>query len=282
MNPVIFDPSVETLQKIVASTSLITADNLELVHDTRIQLRDARVAIEKQGKSLRAEALKYQKDVIAREKELLGIITPEEERLAAIEEEAKAIKERESRAALLPMRKEQLARFGELPADETILDMDNDAFIVYLNEQQSQKNEADRIAIEAEKAKLARDAELQAAREQERARMEAMAKATEETRIQKAAQEKYDAERVAQKLIDDAKIEAEHLVAVAKAQEEARLREIAVREQQKLDEEEKRVRDARYQAWLGEIGYDAASWHLETKDGVTRAYKFVAMFKHND
>ncbi len=318
MEPILFDPSVDQLQKIVAATSKITADDLSddvqlaLVHDTRISLRDARVKIEKTGKALRADALKYQKDVIAREKELLGIILPEEERLDAIEQQAKQIKERAARVALLPMRREQLAPFGAVIGDEAILDMDNDQFVSYLVDCQAKKNEQDRLEIEAEKARLADEARLAQVRYDaevaERNRIEAAAKLDEERRIQAEAQKKYDAElaaqkvlddakveaakveetarlereakaSAAQKLIDDAKAEAERLVAVAKSQEEARVREIAVREEQVKAEAAAREQDAKYQAWLTEIGFKNEDWwHFEEAEGHIRAYKYVASF----
>lgn len=195
-NIILFDPTVEKLQEIVSSTSLITANDLSddaqlaIVRGTRLQLRDARVTIQKQGKSMREDALKYQKDVIAREKELIGIIEPEEIRLKSLEEEATSIKERAARAALLPMRRDMLAKF-DLPdfSDESVLSMDNDEFMAYLTDLQTEKNENDRIDNEKETARLA-----QVARE---------AQIAEDARIAERAR----AELAAQKLIDDAKDE---------------------------------------------------------------------------
>lgn len=274
-----FDPSIEELNKIVAVTSKITATDLSddaqlaIVHDTRISLRDARVRIEKTGKEYRAEALAHQKAVIAREKELIAIIEPEEIRLKALEEQANTMKERAAREALLPMRKEQLAPFGAPTlTDESILDMDNDAFIVYLNERQAQKNEQDRLEIQAEKDRMAREAELKAAADTaalaERTRIEAQQKADEEARIEKAAQVKRDAELAAQQAKDEAAAEAARIVQAARdkvaqeaAQAEAAAREKAVREQQAKDEAAKKEQHAKYLEWATEMG-----WTQETAD----------------
>lgn len=281
---ILFDPTVEKLQSIIAETAKITAEDLSddaqlaVVKGTRLQLRDARVTIEKQGKEMRTEALKYQKDVIAREKELIGIIEPEEIRLKAIEEQATQMRERAARAALLPMRQEMLAKFGEpLLTDESILDMDNEAFMVYLNERQAQKNEADRIDIEAEKARLTHEALLAQVKKDaevaERNRIEEAAKADEARRIQVEAQKKYDAELAAQKLIDDAKAEVARIVAEAdakvKAEEDAKsAAEAAQVEAQK---------DQKYINWLESIGYDPEQEDLWIiKEG--KAYKFVGEF----
>lgn len=285
MDIIKFDPTVEKLQAVVAATAKITATDLSdetqlmLVHDTRISLRDARVTIEKQGKEMRAEALKYQKDVITREKELLAIITPEETRLKEIEEQANTIKERKAREALLPMRKEQLAPFGETTlSDENILDMNNDDFVAYLVQRQIEKNEDDRLAIEAEKAKLAKDAELKAAElaaaHVERTRIEEIQKASEERRIEKAAQEKHDADVRAQKLIDDARVEAERIAQEARdkiaqeaAQAEAAQREKDVREQQAKDEAAKKEAQAKFLAWAQGCGWDGVAGGFKTVHG---------------
>lgn len=295
METIIFDPNVESLQKIVSSTSKITATDLSddvqlaLVHDTRIQLRDARVSIEKKGKELRADALKFQKDVIAKEKELLAIITPEEDRLKAIEEQANTIKERAARAALLPMRKEQLIPLLdglEPPADEFLLDMDNDRFISFLVEVQSGKNERDRVANE-KKAKELADAERLAqvkkdAEVAERNRIEEANRATEQIRIDKAAHDKHEAEVAAKKLVDDAKIEADRVLReaeekVRKEQELKLAMELEAEAQKK-----QRQADEKYQAWLVTIGWkqeEDSQWVFEANlDGVS-AYKLVDIFK---
>lgn len=294
MEPILFDPNIEALQQIVASTSKITADDLSndvqiaLVHDTRIQLRDARVSIEKKGKELRADALKFQKDVIAKEKELLAIITPEEDRLKAIEDEANMIKERAARAALLPMRKEQLIPFSEIEkiSDGTILDMDNDQFVKYLVVLQGEKNERDRIANE-KKAKELADAEHLAqvkkdAEVAERNRIEEANKATEQMRIDKAAHDQHEAEVAAKKLVDDAKIEADRVL--LEAQEKVR-KEQELKLAMELEAEaqkKQRQADEKYQKWLVTIGWkedEDSQWVFEANlDGVS-AYKLVDIFK---
>jgi len=167
-----FDPTVEQLQTIVASTKELTAGDLPKVHEARMFLRDSRVKIEKKGKEYRAEALAYQKAVIAREKELIAIIEPEEVRLKGIEDAAEAARERAARAPLLPMRREHLAKFEHVLSDDAILDMDNNAFFMLLTELQAKKNEADRLAIEAEKARLAREADHIDREDQERKTIE--------------------------------------------------------------------------------------------------------------
>ena len=107
-----FDPTKEVLQQLVLKTQSITATDLkdkaqlEVVKQNRIELKKARVQIEKTGKAMRDDANAYSKAVIAKEKELIGIISPEEDRLKAIESEAEELAIREERMKKLPERKE--------------------------------------------------------------------------------------------------------------------------------------------------------------------------------
>ena len=287
MDLVKFDPSIEELNKIVAHTSSITVTDLSddtqlaLVHDTRISLRDARVRIEKTGKEYRAEALAHQKAVIAREKELISIIEPEEIRLKGLEEQANTIKGRAARAALLPMRKEQLVKTYCVCPDEQILDMDNDQFIQYLNQCVSDKNEQDRLAIEAEKAELADDARIAQVKKDaevaERNRIEGKAKVEEADRIEKAAQAKRDAEKEAAKIIQDAKDK----VAQEAAQAEAALREAQVREQQAKDEALRKEAKDKFIAWeetMGVTPETAAQYKTVHAVGGIELWKLVGTY----
>ena len=302
--PIIFDPTIADLKAIIASTALITVNDLSdetqmsLVHDTRISLRDARVKIEKSGKKYREDAIKYQKDVLIRERELIAIITPEETRLKALEDEASTIKERAARIALLPMRREQLDNLkdGIQDTDEALLDMENEAFIIYLNKRVSDKNEKDRQEIEAEKSRMARAEEdkriAEEARIAERNRIEAQQKADEERRVQAEAQKRYDADALiaknkreaeisAQKLIDDAKAEAERVIAVAKAQEEARIREIEVKADQAKAEADKIEADKIFTEWKMNHGWteeEADQYKTVHVDGAIELWKLVAVY----
>lgn len=200
METVVFDPSIAELTKVVEATSKIVVSDLSddgqiaAVHDARISLRDIRVRVQKYGKSLREDALKHQRAIIEREKELIAIISPEEERLSALEEEANAIKERAARAALLPIRREQLAsiRDGLEESDETILSMDGNAFIVYFNERVAAKNERDRLNLEEERVKLNRDMEI--AEAQKTAAAEAAEKVMTTLKLEAEAKEKAQAD----------------------------------------------------------------------------------------
>lgn len=72
----------------------------EVCHSSLMTLRNLRVQIEKRGKEGREEATRYSKAVIAIEKELIGLLTPEETRLAKLRDEFDAEKERKRQAEI--------------------------------------------------------------------------------------------------------------------------------------------------------------------------------------
>jgi hypothetical protein len=158
-----FNPTVSQLQEIAKMSKSVDVTDLKAVKEVRIKLKTARVEITKQGKAMRDDANAFAKLVISKEKELVAIIEPEEERLEAIEEEAKEKKMREERVALLPVRREQLEAIGDdiIITNDELLEMDTETFSAYKNDRIAQKNEADRLALEAEKRKVQEEADRQ-------------------------------------------------------------------------------------------------------------------------
>lgn len=213
-----FDPTVSELAAMVANSKQITVEDLkdkamiEKVHETRIEFKNKRIAIEKYGKSLRDVATAFNRKVSAREDELIAIIEPEEKRLAQIEEEAKELAIIESRREKLPVRRERLSLIGDEVevSDDELIKMDANQFETYINKRISDKLNKDKIALEEEtKAK-------EAARQKE----------------QKEAQDKIDAER--------AELEAEK----KKLQEDKERHDKEVRERQEQEKRDKEKRDA--------------------------------------
>lgn len=287
-----FDPTVEQLTQMAEAVKNLTAADLtddkqlELVKETRLQLRTARTTIEKQGKAMRDESNKYNKAVIARENELIAIIEPEEKRLKALEDEAALIKVRKAREELLPMRREALAVVGVTDlTDEALLDLDNDQFIVFLNKCTADKNERDRQEIQAEKDRLAREAHLEQVRKDaevaERNRIEAAAKADEERRINAAAEEKRRQEQEAQKIIDDARAEADRI----KREEEQRIennrRAEEARIKAKAEADAAHAANEKYLAWAKELGWTSETsgdFKTEHSDGSIVLWRKVGVY----
>ena len=198
-----FNPTVAQLQKLVSESKEIEVvdfdnkEDMEMVKSYRISLRDARVAVTKKGKELREDALKFQKSIIEREKELIAIIEPEENRLKSIEEESKLIKEKADRLAMLPIRKEKLdaIKDGVEISNDELLEMDSNTFQEYVNKRNSDKIiKAEQILIDREN-KL-KEAEDRLKREDELSKAKEEAKKQEREKI--AQEQKYEQDRIEQ------------------------------------------------------------------------------------
>ena len=251
-----FSPTKAELTKMAETAKTITLgdplnkEQVEIVHQARIGLRTARTSITRMGKDLREDAVAFQKAVIVKEKELLAIIEPEENRLEQLEEEAARTQEREDRREFLSRRKERLAAIGdgiEITEDE-LLDMEGSVFEGYFNRRMSDRNNAvaaenarKQAEIEAEKGKLEREKEVEAAKE--KARQEEREQIERETK-EKEEKEKRDKEIADKKAADD---------------------------KAALEKEQK------YQAFLAKHGYvedEGKFWTVRHGDTI-RLYKFV-------
>lgn len=201
-----FNPKEAELTTLAQSCATIDLTDLEAVKAKRLELKKARVEITTYGKALREGATKFAKDVIAREKELVAIIEPEEEKLQAIETQVKLAKEKEERKAILPARIARLEAIGEAYNEENLLDMDGSTFEGYFNGVLARKNEEARAEIARQQAEIDAKAEEQR-KEQERLDWEAksaekaeLARKEERERMEqeqrnKEAREKAEAER---------------------------------------------------------------------------------------
>lgn len=100
-----FQSTKERLLVLAAESARITEitspDGYKECHARRMVLKNTRVDIQKTAKDARDDALKYQKAIIGKEKELIDIIEPEERRLQemqeAVDREAQRKKDEEAR-----------------------------------------------------------------------------------------------------------------------------------------------------------------------------------------
>lgn len=236
-----FDPTIAELNALVESTKGINASDLEdkaqlvIVTENRIALKKARVKIEKRGKELREEATAFNRKVIAKEKELIGIIEPEEERLAAIEQEAKLLEIKKSRMEKYPAREARIHALGFTVTDESDLnDMDDVQFEDHFNKLVAIKNENDRL--EAEKKNREEAERIEKERQEAQEKINA-----ENTRI-KAEQDAKEAELNAkQKVIDDENARIQREKEIKEAEERARKEAEIKAEQDAKEKEQKRI-----------------------------------------
>lgn len=267
-----FDPTAAQLTALLEQTKHIVEVNLDdpeqiaTVKRARINLRNARVSIEKAGKEYRADALAYQKAVIAKEKELIAIIEPEEDRLKSFEQQAEQLAEQRIRIAQLPERRARLEQAG-LPSlsDEIVLSMTSLEFEQKVIQLTSEKNEAEAKARQAEQD--AKQAELDA-REKEIKDKEA---AAENERLAKEREEKARIE------------ERERLEREAKEKEEREKKEQEEREAEEREKKAKRDRAERYKSFRADHGWteETAGDYYEKVDdekGIVMLFKKVGEF----
>lgn len=307
-----FDPTVAELTAMVKKTSEIKTvdfnDKAQMVnvHVSRMELKNVRVKIEKYGKGLREDAIAFQKKVIAKEKELIGIIEPEEDRLAEIEKQAEVLEVKRLRAEKLPERKAKLASISKADVeDEALLGMDDLYFDAFFNQCVSEKNEADRLENErvaAEKAAQLEEARLKAEREAEAANERVRASQEAEARRLAAEKAKIDADRLANER-EAERLAAEKAAAAReeKAREEERVRaaeeakrkeadriaaeKLAAEEVAAKAEVEKKHREklAAYKAFRESHGWTPGDMSFKEEvlsDGSVVLYKKLGIFIH--
>lgn len=114
------------------------------------ELVGARTELQKAGKTLRGEALSYQKAVIEKEKELLSIVEPVELDLKGKIKDMDLKIEREARKEDLPKRKKELKEIELEMSDNEILSMDDNSFKEFLNEKKTEYLDAKEAKIKEE------------------------------------------------------------------------------------------------------------------------------------
>ncbi len=296
-----FVPAKAELSVLAGKAKGVDVKNAEQVHDVRIELRDARISITKRGKELREGALKFQKEVIKREGELVAIIEPEEERLKAIDEENKLREEMEKRRHELPSRLDALVAIGdEVTTDEDeLLAMDDNEFNAYRLRRIEGKLLSDK-AVEEEKRRIDLE-EREARARHEEAERKAKIEAEDKER-----QEKFRAEEVVRfekmRIEDEARMEERRKIAKEqskvdaekariKAEEKARA-DIAEEQRLKLELEkreedrkkkilEDNEKEQRYMDYLKSVGWNDDDHIVEWRDGIASIYKLVGKYNPN-
>ena len=298
-----FNPPVAQLEKIVSETKLITLDDLgnlaqlKIVKENRMALKNARIGIVKSGKMLRQDALRFQKDVIAKEKELIAIIEPEESRLTELEDKAEEYIEKKKRIELIPQRREHLIELDNdiKVSDEELVAMDGKEYESLCNKVIADKNERERLAIEAEKEKiekekahLAREKEIKEA--EDRARQEEREKADRE-RKEREEETKYKEQEAKIRLAreeSEAKERIAHQEREAKEkidrEEQERREKLEREERERIEKQEQLKKEVKFKKWLKACNYTgegSSDLYLKEVGGEWRIYKLISTYEDN-
>jgi hydroxymethylpyrimidine pyrophosphatase-like HAD family hydrolase len=274
----------ELAKKFVDVVTIKNRTDHQIVMGALSALRNHRVSIERTGKAARDDATKFSRAVIAEEKRLIGIIEPEETRLAAVrqawEDEQERIRKtaEEAEEARKEALREKCLSFERLvslatgrPSDEVqeVVDRLNATIITAAEFQEfarqaegsliAAKDHAARLLTETlERERKEEEARTAAAAEAERRRQEAAEltrqreeneRANEELRKQQAAIRKEQQEAAAKLAQERAEIERQQQEAAAKlAQERAEIERQQQEAAAKLAQERAEIEKAQQEA----------------------------------
>ncbi len=230
-----------------------------LVDNARKDLKQKRIEITKTGKQLRENALAYQRQVIAVEKELVSIIEPVEDILEKKQKDIDDEIVKAKRLALLPERKELLNQIHTSYDDDHILLMNDDQFARFLNDKKSEFLAAKEAALKKEQQEL-----------EQRKMIEDKIK---QDRIEQAEQEA----RRAQEAIRKAEEEKQRAIQQEREKHEAEIRKMKEAEEEKQRLMQKAIEEKNVQDFLASHHYEAGStqFHLKVDANLYRLYKLI-------
>jgi colicin import membrane protein len=241
-------------------TGLTDKDGYLKVREGRLACKNQRVQIEKAGKALRDNAIKFQKAVIKRENELIAIIESTELSLKQEEEtfnelrEQQRLEEEKKKREFVQGRIDALAKFGHGIDVYTAEIMEEENFQALLGHAEAEwQKEQQRLAeLKAEEERKRKEEEefLRAEREElarqkaEQAKRESEFKA-EQDRIRKEQEEKESAIRaeqerkVAELEAERQKLEAERMAIELERTKRDAAERARLEEQQRIEREAK-------------------------------------------
>lgn len=277
-----FDVTVAELNAIVAETKSIVdvdldnTEELKKVKEARKSLGRIRIDLKKFGKSKRDWFNEMSGKIMKREKELVAIVSEEEDRLSEFENEVAKRQLIADRKAVLPQRKFQLENIKDEVevTDEFICSLDASQFMEYSNKRISDKNEKIRLELEDREAELhkeereiERKAEIQKAEERVREQERLRADKQEKERVQAEKQKEEERVRTEKQKEEDERQRV--------AQEEFNLEQKAIKEAKELEE------NTKYQAWLESVGCtNNDKLHTVKVGDKLEVYKLVGVYEN--
>lgn len=245
---------IELASQSAEITRITNLAGFQQCHAARMVLKRERLDLEKTDETARADLVILNKGIIGEKKRLLALITPEEDRLGAIQQEFTEAREREKQAeALAEQKRIEAERQAKREAEDRVLAAQR----AEIERQREELAALERERMEAERQRQARfDAEAREARErQEAAERESRRKIEEEERQARLAREQADREARQAREDEEARIRAERKAEEdriaaerAKIEAERRAAEDAQRKLREAEEAKERAERARVEA----------------------------------
>jgi hypothetical protein len=269
-----FNPTKAELSKLTTKykglkiKGIDDKDGYKAVDTARKELKAVRRQIQITGKGMRASALSFQKEVIAREKEFVDIIEPLEKELAAKQKEIDDEKERLDRVKFLPDRRVQLAEYHIIVSDEDLLAMDSMQFEAFKNAKISEVLAERTRELEEKERKIAEERRIA----DENSRREREMNEREE-KVRQEERERAEFERA-----EKERAEAEEKRIQAEAD---RLTELARIEREKLAKQDAEEKNRRYKAFIKKNGCAELPSVIQAKLETTRGNDFIVLKDEN-
>lgn len=228
----------------IVFTKLETKDDYKMVSAMRKHLKAERVEVQREGKAMRDILTPINKMIMEREKELVAIISPEEDRLSKLEEDFER-EEAEKKAEAERIAKLKIqARIDSLAQYNVAIDYD--VLISLTDEQFEAKVAKSKEEFEAEQYRLAEQKASEEAARKQQEEKEAAEKAAEQARIkaeretlEKQRQEQEAEQRKLQKEREEMEAEKARMKAEKEAAEKAEQDRLAAIEKAKVEEEQR-------------------------------------------
>lgn len=278
-----FDYNLEALVKVKEELSLIDKTDISEIEEAVKKIVKIRRKIQEKGKQYRDEANAFNKKVLDKEKEYVGIIEPLEVEYKELLEKEKERQVIEARKELLPNKKRQLSVLKVLmPSDEEILLMDEQQWIYFYDEKFAEHE----YALEQEAKQAQQEKEMK-----ERAEQQAKEQAQREEQIKKEAEERAEREKIEAlkkaeedkiRAVEEVKREAELKALREKQQVEEKVRKEKEEEEAKTKAEQnaklKMEADKKYQSFLKENNYNQETDIIQNSGNSVVIYRRVAEF----
>lgn len=258
---------VSTLKDLASRAAQCTKPEKEIMKElqkTRKQINDI-------GLFLRADFTAKGKMVIAKEKELLGIIVPEEDRLKKIEADEKLAVEMAYRKSQLPDRMKKLEKYGSA-TEEFLNDLDDEQFNLYLNDTREQWNLAEERKLEEQRKEVEKAQNEIAIQAKMKEAEEKGKKEAEERTAKELAEAKQRAEQAEATAKRNAEIEVEN-------NKQKEIQESIARVVKEAEEKKKMEADETFKTFLENNGCtedNKAEFKVIREGGEIKLYKLVA------
>lgn len=268
-----FDYTLEALQQIAKESDSIESNDLDLVKEQYKKIVKIRTTIKKQEKEMVDGANEFRTKVFDKRNEYLLITEPVEKKLKEILDLEEARKVMEVRKEQLPGKKQALSALDiSVVSDEFILSLDDAQWVGFFQDkvQESQSN-----ASRKDEQKR-RDLDQKQREEGIRKEAEECAEREKKELIEKSEADKEKARINAEKDKKDAIAKIENDAREKEAKEK---RDREIEEKKEADAKIKLEADKKYQKFLKDNNFNEDTDIVETSNGESKIYRFVAKFK---